>query len=166
MMIQLPHNLFGEWPITGMAGRPGVRLMQTYSEECGSMCEKRPQPGDARFETWPPRTEVGGLTESGCNGIVTTRWPQSTRYPESARCSRALFFARWFLRTDKKEANIEQPVVAASGVDLTAGEVKELKACASFDNVRYGILDSKVELDSEICDVTYILRTTGKTCVD
>lgn len=73
MMIQLPHNLFGEWPITGMAGRPGVRLMQTSSEECGSMCEKRPQPGDARFETWPPRTEVGGLTESGCNGIVTTR---------------------------------------------------------------------------------------------
>lgn len=56
------------------------------------------------------------------------------------------FFARWFLRTDKKEANIEQPVVAASGVDLTAGEVKELKACASFDNVRYGTLDSKVEL--------------------
>lgn len=50
------------------------------------------------------------------------------------------------MRTDKKEANIEQPVVAASGVDLTAGEVKELKACASFDNVRYGTLDSKVEL--------------------
>ena len=42
MMIQLPHNLFGEWPITGMAGRPGVRLMSTYSEQCGSSMWETP----------------------------------------------------------------------------------------------------------------------------
>ena len=57
--------------------------------------------------------------------------------------------ARLFLRTDKKEANVEKPVTPLSrggaiGVDLIlrltadSGEVKELKACASFDNVRYG----------------------------
>eukprot|EP00434_Breviolum_minutum_P031236 symbB.v1.2.027625.t1/scaffold2847.1/size68964/3 len=89
MMIQLPHNLFGEWPITGMVTRA---------------------------------LRHGHLGQ------------------------------RWFLRTDKKEANIEQPVVAASGVDLTAGEVKELKACASFDNVRRL---------ADLCPDKHILFTEG-----